>query len=169
LIFVGMALFGLVVGSVLNVVIHRVPLRRLVVWPASRCPRCEKTIEARDNVPLLSYALIRGRSTNCEASISARFSMVELPSGLLLAAATDSRALGYQLLLALVPIALLIALAAIDLKHRLLPNVIVGPAALTRSRSPRSGAPKTDDCTCSAPSPSSPFRLFTQRYRNLLF
>jgi leader peptidase (prepilin peptidase) / N-methyltransferase len=169
LIFVGMTLFGLVVGSFLNVVIHRVPLRRLVVWPASRCPRCEKAIEARDNFPLLSYALICGRSTNCGTSISARFPMVGLPSGLLLAAVTDSRALSYHLFLALVPIAVLIALAAIDLEHRLLPNVIVGPAALTRSRSPRSGAPRTDDCTCSPPSPPSPFRLFTQRYRNLLF
>src|ERR671915_2135528 len=73
LIVVVAGLLGLVVGSFLNVVIYRVPLRRSVVWPASRCPECGEAIEPKDNVPLLSYVLLRGRCRSCKARISARY------------------------------------------------------------------------------------------------
>src|SRR5215218_1018422 len=123
-------LLGLVVGSFLNVVIHRVPLRRSVVWPASRCPACSEPIDPIDNVPLLSYALLRGRCRNCKAHISARYPLVEALTGALFAAAAYEFGLGLRLLSALVLISTLVALAGIDLEHRLLPNAIVGPAAL---------------------------------------
>jgi leader peptidase (prepilin peptidase)/N-methyltransferase len=123
-------LFGLVVGSFLNVVIHRVPLRQSVVWPASRCPACGEPIAPLDNVPVLSYALLRGRCRNCKARISARYPLVEALTGALFAAAAYEFGLDLRLLSALVLISTLVALAGIDLEHRLLPNAIVGPAAL---------------------------------------
>jgi leader peptidase (prepilin peptidase) / N-methyltransferase len=123
-------LFGLVVGSFLNVVIHRVPLHQSIVWPASRCPACGEPIRPIDNVPVLSYLLLRGRCRSCKARISARYPLVEALTGALFAAAAYEFGLDLRLLWALVLISTLIALAGIDLEHRLLPNVIVGPAAL---------------------------------------
>jgi leader peptidase (prepilin peptidase) / N-methyltransferase len=123
-------LLGLVVGSFLNVVIHRVPLRRSVVWPASHCPACGEPIKPLDNVPLLSYALLQGRCRNCKARISARYPLVEALTGVLFAAAAYEFDSGLRLLSALVLIFTLIALAGIDLEHRLLPNIIIGPASL---------------------------------------
>ena len=130
MIVVVSGLLGLIAGSFLNVVIHRVPLRQSVVWPASRCPACGVSIEPRDNVPLLSYVLLRGRCRNCKARISARYPLVEALTGALFAGATYEFGLGLDLLSALALILALIALAGTDLEHRLLPNAIVGPAAL---------------------------------------
>jgi leader peptidase (prepilin peptidase) / N-methyltransferase len=123
-------LLGLIAGSFLNVVIHRVPLRQSVVWPASHCPACGEPIEPRDNVPLLSYVLLRGRCRNCKARISARYPLVEALTGILFAGAAYEFGLGLELVSALALILTLIALAGTDLEHRLLPNLIVGPAAL---------------------------------------
>lgn len=123
-------LFGLVVGSFLNVVIHRVPLRQSVVWPSSRCPVCGEQIAPKDNVPLLSYVLLRGRCRNCKARISARYPLVEALTGVLFAGAAYKFGLGLDLLSALALILTLVALAGTDLEHKLLPNAIVGPAAL---------------------------------------
>jgi leader peptidase (prepilin peptidase) / N-methyltransferase len=123
-------LFGLVVGSFLNVVIHRIPLHQSVVWPASRCPACGEPIRPIDNVPILSYLLLQGRCRSCKARISARYPLVEALTGALFAAAAYEFGLDLRLLWALVLISTLIALAGIDLEHRLLPNAIVGPAAL---------------------------------------
>jgi leader peptidase (prepilin peptidase) / N-methyltransferase len=130
LIVLTAGLLGLVAGSFLNVVIHRVPLHRSVLWPASHCPACGEPIKPIDNVPLLSYALLRGRCRNCEAHISARYPLVEGLTSALFAAAAYEFGLGIQLFSALVLICALIALAGIDLEHRLLPNVIVGPVSL---------------------------------------
>ena len=123
-------LLGLIAGSFLNVVIHRVPRRQSVVWPASHCPECGEPIRPRDNLPLVSYVLLRGRCRNCKAHIPARYPVVEALTGALFVAAALEFGLGLELLSALVLIATLIALGGIDLERRLLPNVIVGPAAL---------------------------------------
>jgi leader peptidase (prepilin peptidase)/N-methyltransferase len=130
LIVVVIGLLGLVVGSFLNVVIHRVPLRLSIVWPASHCPQCGAPIKPGDNVPLLSYLLLRGRCRHCGTRISGRYPAVEALTGILFAAAAYEFGLGYALLSALVLISTLISLAGTDLEHRLLPNAIVGPAAL---------------------------------------
>ncbi len=130
MIVVAAGLLGLVIGSFLNVVIHRVPLRQSVVWPASRCPECGEAIKPADNVPLLSYLLLRGRCRSCRARISWRYPAVEALTGLLFAAAAYRFGASVQLVSALVLISALIALGAIDIEHRLLPNAIVGPAAL---------------------------------------
>ncbi len=130
MIFLTAGLLGLIAGSFLNVVIHRVPLRESVLWPASHCPECGEPIRPRDNLPLVSYALLRGRCRNCKARIAARYPVVEASTGALFAGAAYEFGLGLELLSALVLISALIALAVIDLEHRLLPNTIVGPAAL---------------------------------------
>src|SRR5215218_9544790 len=118
-------LFGLVVGSFLNVVIYRVPRHESVVWPASHCPHCGEPIRPGDNVPLVSYLLLRGRCRNCKEPISARYPAVEATTGLLFGAAAYEFGASLALLSALVLVSTLIALAVIDLEHRLLPNVIV--------------------------------------------
>jgi leader peptidase (prepilin peptidase) / N-methyltransferase len=130
LIVLAAGVLGLIAGSFANVVIHRVPLRQSVVWPVSHCPACGAPIEARDNVPLLSYVVLRGRCRNCKGRISVRYPLVEALTGVLFAAAAYEFGLGLDLLSALALILTLVALAGIDLEHRLLPNAIVGPAAL---------------------------------------
>src|SRR3712207_6125125 len=97
------------------------PLRQSIVWPASRCPRCGTAIKPGDNVPLLSYLLLRGRCRHCGAPISARYPAVEALTGLLFASAAYEFGLGYALLSALGLISVLVALAGTDLEHRLLP------------------------------------------------
>jgi leader peptidase (prepilin peptidase) / N-methyltransferase len=128
-IVVAVGPLGLVVGSFLNVVIHRVPLRRSVVWPASRCPACGERIRPQDNVPILSYLLLRGRCRSCKVRISPRYPLVEALTGALFAAAYVFEPT-VELLSSLVLICVLVVLAGIDLEHKLLPNVVVGPAAV---------------------------------------
>ena len=79
-------LFGLVVGSFLNVVIHRVPQGLSIVRPPSRCPSCGTTLLARDNVPVVSWLLLRGKCRTCRAPISPRYPLIELATGCLFAA-----------------------------------------------------------------------------------
>lgn len=123
-------LFGLVVGSFLNVVIYRVPRRESIVWPASHCPECGANISPRDNLPLISYVLLRGRCRNCKARISPRYPFAEALTAFLFGAAAYEFGLSLILLPALVLIGTLVALSGTDLTHRILPNVIVGPLAL---------------------------------------
>lgn len=123
-------IFGLVIGSFLNVVIHRVPLRRSVVRPRSRCPSCGVDVSLRDNVPVISYFILRGRCRNCKARISPRYPLVEALTALLFALAAYEFGVSLALVSALVLIATLVVLGGIDLEHRLLPNVIVGPATV---------------------------------------
>jgi leader peptidase (prepilin peptidase) / N-methyltransferase len=123
-------LFGLVLGSFLNVVIHRVPRHESIAWPASHCPHCGESIRPVDNVPLISYLLLRGRCRTCKGHISPRYPAVEALTGLLFGAAAYEFGVSLELLPALILISTLTVLAVIDLEHRLLPNVIVGPAAL---------------------------------------
>jgi leader peptidase (prepilin peptidase) / N-methyltransferase len=130
LIVFAAVLVGLVVGSFLNVVIHRVPRRESVVWPASHCPHCGKPIRPKDIIPLISYLLLRGRCRNCKEHIAARYPAVEATTGLLFGAAAYEFGTSLDLLPMLVFISALISLAVIDLEHRLLPNAIVGPTAL---------------------------------------
>jgi leader peptidase (prepilin peptidase) / N-methyltransferase len=122
-------LFGLEIGSFLNVVIHRVPMRRPIVGPSSSCPHCGARIKTLDNVPVLSYLLLRGACRECGARISPRYPLVEALTGVLFALAAYEFGLSLAFVWALVLISALVVLAGIDLEHRLLPNV-VGPAAL---------------------------------------
>ena len=71
-------IFGSIVGSFLNVCIHRMPLGESVVWPSSHCPKCKKRIPAHDNIPFISYLILRGRCRLCKERISLRYPLVEL-------------------------------------------------------------------------------------------
>src|SRR4051794_21208227 len=124
------AFFGGVVGSFLNVVAHRVPLGESIVSPGSRCPGCGAPVKPYDNVPVLSWLVLRGRCRNCGAPISPRYPVVELLTALTFAAVVAARGFDDDLVLELPFVSLLIALAAIDFDHRLLPNRIVYPMAV---------------------------------------
>jgi leader peptidase (prepilin peptidase)/N-methyltransferase len=124
-------ILGLLIGSFLNVVIHRVPAGASIVSPPSQCPTCEVAILPRDNVPVLGWLLLRGKCRNCRTPISVRYPLVELLTGGAFvvvawrAAQLDQRA-AVPALLAFT--ALGIALAAIDIDVRRLPDRLVLPA-----------------------------------------
>jgi leader peptidase (prepilin peptidase)/N-methyltransferase len=122
-------LFGAVIGSFLNVVAHRVPLGESLVSPGSHCPHCDAPVKPYDNVPVVSWLVLRGRCRNCGAPISPRYPLVELLTAIVFAAVVAVRGFDDDLVLELPFVALLIALAAIDLDHRILPNKIVYPMA----------------------------------------
>ncbi len=122
-------LFGLVIGSFLNVVVHRVPRGKSVVSPPSACPGCNNQIRARHNVPVLGWLVLRGRCFDCGSGISARYPLVEAGTGVLFALAGWRFADRPVLLAAYLTFAAVaVALALIDLDVRRLPNAIVLPA-----------------------------------------
>jgi leader peptidase (prepilin peptidase) / N-methyltransferase len=119
---------GLALGSFLNVVAARVPRRTSIVKPASACMECKTPIEWRDNIPVLSWVLLRGRCRHCGTSISALYPAVELSTALLIAACVLDFGLGARTVVASVFCAVLVAITATDLTHRIIPNRIVLPA-----------------------------------------
>ncbi len=121
---------GLLVGSFLNVLIHRLPRGESSVTPASRCPQCQTPIKPYDNIPVLSWLLLRGRCRNCGARISARYPVVEALTAAAFAGAALTRGVDDDLALWLPFVAMLIAVAGIDLDHRIIPNKILLPAAI---------------------------------------
>ena len=109
---------ALALGSFLNVVAARLPERRSLVHPRSACPRCGKEIAWYDNVPLLSYALLRGRCRHCREPISLRYPAVELATGLLVAACFFRFGFTSQAFVASIFAATLVVLSAIDFERR---------------------------------------------------
>jgi leader peptidase (prepilin peptidase) / N-methyltransferase len=126
---VGTGLFGALIGSFLNVVAHRVPAGESLVSPGSHCPHCGAPVRPWDNVPVVSWLVLRGRCRDCNAPISPRYPLVELVTALVFAAVVAVRGFDDDLVLELPFVAALIALAAIDFDHKLLPNKIVYPLA----------------------------------------
>ena len=124
-------IFGLIIGSFLNVVIHRLPLGENVVFPSSHCPHCRTDIPFYFNIPLLSYLLLRGRCHSCRAHISLQYPLVESFCALSFWLTLHFFGLSLTTLASAVFICLLITLAAIDLKHMILPDELtLGGAAL---------------------------------------
>lgn len=123
-------LFGLIFGSFLTVVVSRVPERRSVVRPRSRCPQCGTQIRAMDNIPVVSYLLLRGRCRGCGLRISPVYPLIELATAGLFAGAF--LAFEHLLVAAMVALllSLLLAVALIDAVHRIVPNRLVYPALL---------------------------------------
>lgn len=121
-------ILGLVLGSFLNVVIHRVPLGGSIVFPGSRCPNCGASIKAFDNIPLLSYAILRGRCRSCRARISFVYPLIELFTALMFVALIFKTGPSWEVLIEFAFACLMIALVFIDARHQLLPNVITYPA-----------------------------------------
>ena len=120
---------GALIGSFLNVVIWRLPRDESIVSPGSRCPACEHPIAAYDNLPVVSWLLLRGRCRHCGAPISPRYPLVELLTAVAFAIVVAVRGFDSGLVLELPFVACLIALAGIDYDHQLLPNRIVYPMA----------------------------------------
>jgi leader peptidase (prepilin peptidase)/N-methyltransferase len=119
---------GLALGSFLNVVAARVPRRTSIVSPASACMECGASIAWRDNIPLLSYVLLRGRCRHCDTRISPLYPAVELSTALLVAACVLAFGVGGRTLVGAIFCAVLVAVTATDLTHRIIPNRIVLPA-----------------------------------------
>jgi leader peptidase (prepilin peptidase) / N-methyltransferase len=119
---------GLALGSFLNVVAARVPHRRSIVRPGSACMSCAAPIAWYDNLPLVSYALLRGRCRSCRAPIGLLYPAVELTAALLVAGCVLAFGLTLDALLAAFFCSVLVAISAVDLEHRIVPNVVVLPA-----------------------------------------
>src|SRR5919109_2406695 len=120
---------GLALGSFLNVVAARVPLRRSIVRPASACMSCETPLAARDNIPVVSYLWLRGRCRTCGARIPLRYPAVELATALLFVGCVLHFGLTREAVVAASVCTVLVAVSATDLEHRIVPNRIVVPAA----------------------------------------
>jgi leader peptidase (prepilin peptidase)/N-methyltransferase len=126
----GIAFFpALAVGSFLNVVAARVPLRRSIASPGSACMGCGTPIKWYDNVPVLSWLLLRGRCRSCGAGISWRYPAVELATAVLVGACFWKFGLTWEAAVASLFCAVLVVLSAIDVERRIVPNRIVLPAA----------------------------------------
>jgi leader peptidase (prepilin peptidase)/N-methyltransferase len=121
------AIIGATIGSFLNVVIHRVPREQSIVFPNSRCPSCGTAIHAYDNVPVLSYLILRGRCRACKSGISPRYPAVEALTGLIFLGVFLCRGLSLALPFDLIFAAALVALVFIDAEHMILPNAITYP------------------------------------------
>jgi len=119
--------FGAAVGSFLNVVIHRVPNEESIVFPNSACPNCKNSIKPYDNIPILSWLILRGRCRNCKSPISPRYPAVELLTALLFAIVFWQIGLNVFLPVALVFVTAVVALIFIDAENMILPNVITYP------------------------------------------
>jgi leader peptidase (prepilin peptidase) / N-methyltransferase len=120
---------GLAIGSFLNVLAARIPLRRSVVHPRSACMSCGSELAWYDNVPLLSYAALRGRCRSCGIHISLLYPAVELATAVLVAGCLLKFGLSGRAAVAAFFCAVLVAVTATDLTHRIVPNRIVLPAA----------------------------------------
>lgn len=128
--FVGVGfafLFGSLIGSFLNVVIHRVPNELSIVFPNSACPKCNSPIKPYDNIPVLSWLILGGKCRNCKAPISARYPAVEALTGIVFAVVFWQIGLNAFLPVAFIFAAVMIALIFIDAGHMILPNVITYP------------------------------------------
>ena len=142
--------FGAVIGSFLNVVIHRVPLEESIVFPNSRCPSCGGAIAFYDNIPVLSWMMLGAKCRSCKERISFRYPAVELITGALFVAVAWHAGLTAALPFDLVFASALLALVFIDAEHMILPNVITYPgivfAVIARIAIPYlTGTPHFDD------------------------
>lgn len=123
----GIAVAGLLVGSFLNVCIYRVPRRESVVWPVSRCTKCGRNLAWHEKVPVLSWLVLRGDCRVCGVAISPMYPLVELTTAVLFVAGAMLYGPSGLLAIRLVFWCVLLVLFAIDLRHRVLPDVITFP------------------------------------------
>ena len=121
---------GLLVGSFLNVVVWRLPRGESLVRPRSRCPSCGTAIRPRDNIPVVSWLLLRGRCRDCGAKIAPRYPLVELATGILYALVVVAKDDPLDIALGLLLVTVLVPITLIDLELRLIPNAITLPGAV---------------------------------------
>jgi leader peptidase (prepilin peptidase)/N-methyltransferase len=120
--------FGLIIGSFLNVVIHRLPREESLVTPRSRCPACQTPIRPWDNIPVVSFLLLRGRCRACGHAIAWRYPLVEALTGILFVLTVLRFGISVHTGTLLVFICALVAIAFIDLDHQIIPNAITLPS-----------------------------------------
>lgn len=127
--FIGVSvfLFGLIIGSFLNVVIYRLPLGESLAFPGSHCPSCNAPVKPYDNLPVLSYLVLRGRCRACKVNISPVYPAVEILVGILYLLVFLRDGLTTHLVADLVFVSLIVPLVFIDLRHKLLLNKITYP------------------------------------------
>jgi leader peptidase (prepilin peptidase)/N-methyltransferase len=118
---------GLVVGSFSNVCIYRIPRNESVIYPASHCPKCRSKIKPVDNIPLLSYILLKGRCRNCGSKISIQYPVVEFLTGLIYLIIYLIYGLSIQSLVYIILSSALIIIAFIDLQEQIIPDIISLP------------------------------------------
>jgi len=117
-------LFGAVLGSFLNVVAYRLPRRESLAWPASHCPGCGTPLKPYDNIPILSWLLLRGRCRSCGGHISARYPLVEALTAALCVGAVLLHHTAASIALSVALILIVVPAALIDLEYRIIPNRI---------------------------------------------
>jgi len=120
-------ILGLIVGSFSNVCIYRIPRNESIIYPASHCPKCRSNISPKDNIPLLSYILLKGRCRNCKSKISIQYPIVELLTGLIYLIVYLTYGLSVQTLIYIILSSALIIIAFIDLNEQIVPDVISLP------------------------------------------
>jgi len=121
---------GAIVGSFLNVVAYRLPRRESLIAPASHCPACDTPVRPYDNVPILSWLLLRGRCRSCKARISPRYPLIEAGAGLLCVGAVLTHETVAGIALSITLVLLLVPAAAIDLEYRIIPNKLTATGAV---------------------------------------
>ena len=124
------ALLGAVLGSFLNVVIYRLPRKQSLVVPRSRCPHCGTPIAAWDNIPIISFLILRGRCRACHKPISVRYPLVELAATAGVTAAWTTAASLLDAVAGIVFVLLMLAIFFIDLEHQIVPNALSYPGLL---------------------------------------
>jgi leader peptidase (prepilin peptidase)/N-methyltransferase len=124
------AVGGLILGSFLNVVIHRLPRGESLVRPGSHCPSCGGAVRAWENVPVLSWLALRGHCRACAAPIALRYPLVETATAALFVAVVLARDSAVGIVLGLALVAVLLPAALIDLDHRVIPNRLLLPGAV---------------------------------------
>jgi len=121
-------MFGMCIGSFLNVCIHRLPSSMSIINPSrSFCPQCNSAIQFYDNIPVLSYLWLKGRCRNCKASISLRYPLVELMAGILAIAILFMFGLTLEGVVYFVFISSLLVITFIDIDHKIIPDIITLP------------------------------------------
>ena len=120
-------ILGLIVGSFSNVCIYRIPRNESIIYPASHCPKCHSNISPKDNIPLLSYILLKGRCRNCKSKISIQYPVVEFLTGLIYLIIYLIYGLSIQSLIYIILSSALIIIVFIDLNEQIVPDVISLP------------------------------------------
>jgi len=120
-------IFGLIIGSFLNVVIYRLPEHKSIVTPSSHCPNCNAGIKPYDNIPLISYLILRGKCRSCGRHISLRYPLIEFLTGALAAAVYIKYGISFDWIILFALSAALVVAAFIDIDHKIIPDVITYP------------------------------------------
>ena len=123
-------IFGLIIGSFLNVCIYRLPREISIVSPSSACPACKNPIKPWDNIPLLSYIMLKGKCRNCGERISIRYPMVELLNGILYLLVLFFFGAGWHLLFLFAFVSAMIVITLIDIEFQIIPDVITLPGII---------------------------------------